>query len=119
MSKCAGCGGAYRKGSNVLLVGMDGRVASRIVCPRCEKRAVRLVAAAVPPQVLASDEAAELKADWKLKEAWVLRQLAIYAKAARVTEKTSDTEHARAHASGRAEGYEGAVELIRGHLKLG
>lgn len=97
MTRCKGCGKEYRKGVLAFLLSSEGLKGAR-VCQACASGGVLLVAPKLAPvvkQAVARPEGLDR----------AIRMLRTYA-------KVSD-QYPEAHAKGRAEGFEGAIEIIR------
>ena len=120
--KCPGCDADARKGTLVLLLDpRSGKHKRQRVCPRCVRRAVLVAAPLQTPIVkgLKVKPAASGDVDR------AIRMLTTYGKAARASElreheaalKHGDVDaraENTAYHRGRAEGFEGALELLRG-----
>jgi hypothetical protein len=99
MTKCKGCGKEFRRGSLAFLLTVDGIKGARL-CQTCVAGGVTIVAPKLGPvvrQVVGNDKEQVDK---------VLRQLRTYARVA-------SAGAASAYQLGRAEGFEGAIELIK------
>lgn len=103
---CPGCGGAFRKGTTVLLLGEAGAERKR-VCPKCAGAGLTVVAVKQPTIVKQNvfTGGASYNAD-------VIRTLTTYAKLARLGARPG--EPMQEFQAGRAEGFEGAIELLKG-----
>jgi hypothetical protein len=107
VSRCKGCGAEYRKGSIAFLLSAGGGMKGARVCQACVTGGVLLVAAKVAPAVVSK----VVRTDGLVR---VLRMLNAYAKAARSGIGAMGQEGiGNALLQGRAEGFEGAVEVIR------
>jgi hypothetical protein len=105
MSRCKGCGKEYRKGVRAFLLTADGLVGA-LVCPGCARAGVLLVAVRVAPVV----KKVAPRADGVDR---AVRQLRVLAKAARATGDATAVGDSSSYFTGRAEGFEGAIEYIK------
>jgi hypothetical protein len=106
MTKCKGCGKEYRKGARVLLL-INGGIQGARVCQTCASRGATLVAAHAVPVVKYVIDA---RTDAVIR---ILRQLRILSKLAGAAIKEAGNDHEMmAHAQGREEGFDGAIEVI-------
>jgi len=110
--KCPGCGGGYRKGTIVLL--LDPKTATverKRVCPTCVRNGFS-VAAVQQPTIVKEN----VFTGGAAYNAEVIGQLRVLARAANLMSKTDpiklDPTAVMFH-QGRAEGFEGAIELLR------
>ena len=109
--RCPGCGAGYRKGTLVMLLDPNARKAERRrVCPTCAGGGLTVVAVSQAPVVKKVSLDPTLDGVQK-----VVRQLATYARAATASAKAEVQGSADAALHwGRAEGFEGAIQLLKG-----
>lgn len=105
MTRCKGCGKEFRKGVLAFLLTPKGLTGAR-VCQACASGGVLLVAPRVAPVV----QNKTVRSDG-VKRA--LRMLRTYANVSRHHAGMNGGIGRDAHAAGRAEGFEGAIELLK------
>ncbi len=114
MARCRACGKEYRKGTLVTLLTPGGKAGAEgaRVCSGCARGGVLLVAPRVA--VPAKRDAVSKEHPLALHIAAVTRQLRTYARAANaaVASEVGGSPEACHHA-GRAEAFEGAIELLK------
>jgi hypothetical protein len=108
MTRCPGCSQQYRKGTIVALIEPSG-VRNARVCDKCARGGLCVVA----PRVARVGKAPAAVRSADTTE--IVRALTTYAKLARSEAKGAHhTEATTSHLLGRAEGFEGAIELLKG-----
>jgi hypothetical protein len=106
MTKCKGCGNEFRRGSLAFLLTVDGIKGARL-CQTCVAGGVTIVAPKLGPVVR------QVVGNNKERVDKVLRMLRTSAAAARSTVAAEGGNEVSVCAQGRAEGFEGAIELIK------
>jgi hypothetical protein len=105
---CPSCGQSFRTGVTVLLVDPRLPAERKRVCRRCASKALRICAPYQGPIV----KAAPAPRSDDVERA--IRMLTTYAKAANAAAATAARGIEHEFQRGRAEGFEGAIELLRG-----
>lgn len=106
MSRCPAHGGEFRKGVLVTLIVPGKGVRGARVCQDCANGGMLVVASKLPPVI-------EQKTTRPEGYANALRQLQVIARAARASAHNADHPDEERFYNGRAEGFEGAIEVIK------
>ena len=114
MAKCRSCGKEYRKGTLVMLLDAESNSGGRHtrVCAGCARGGMLLVA----PRAAASAKRDPERLEQPLVEkvAAAIRQLRGYARMAEKAARDNQDQYNRGWHGGRAEAFDGAVELLKG-----
>jgi hypothetical protein len=117
---CPACGNAFRKGTTVLLLEPNAPRRAR-VCSSCARRGLLVVSPVLAPVVKATREVESIVPE-------AIRQLRAYARASEAHVKgtagpgrggVDRSPNAKAHFTGRAEAFEGAIQLLQSLSKAG
>lgn len=109
MSDCPACGTPYRTGTLVVLIRGGHKPRGARVCSRCARNGMTIVAQTVAEKPKPAPRSPDI--------AKALRQLELLAKTARgaeATAKKDDDSIGEDYHAGRAEGFEGAIGILRG-----